>query len=74
MSKVPLRPGRPVWLEMNAQRVTTAMRFNQELFAWVSVPLHVPPWGSIPNIVNGDRMFGNQFMAMGGLNGPNSRH
>lgn len=64
------RPGRPIWLELNAQRVTTAIDFYQTLFAWSSKPLHVPPWGSIPNIVNNERMIGNQFMAMGGFATP----
>ncbi|NNE24876.1 MAG: hypothetical protein HKN11_19935, partial [Rhizobiales bacterium] len=50
-----VRPGRPVYLEMNAQRVTSAMRFYNELFAWTSAPLHVPPWGNIAVISNGDR-------------------
>ena len=58
-------PGRPVRLELNTQRVTAAFRFYQDLFGWTSRPLHVPPWGSIPLIANGDRVFGNQFMAMG---------
>ena len=52
-------------LELNAQRVTDAMNFYRKLFGWTSRPLHVPPWGSIPQIANGDRVFGNEFMAMG---------
>ena len=59
------RTGRPIWLELNAQRVTQAIRFYEDLFAWTSRPLHVPPWGAIPFIVNGDRRIGTQFMAMG---------
>ena len=65
MTNSTLRPGRPVWLELNAQRVSSGIRFYHDLFGWTSRPLHVPPWGSIPNIVNGERMLGNQFMAMG---------
>jgi len=67
MTETALRPGRPIWLELNAQRVTNGIRFYEQLFAWTSKPLHVHPWGCIPNIVNGERMFGNQFMAMGGF-------
>jgi len=33
-------------------------------------PLHVAPWGSIPQIANGDRVFGNEFMAMGAFSAP----
>lgn len=65
-----VRPGRPVRLELNAQRVTAAFEFYQALFGWTSIPLHVPPWGSIPLLVNGDRCFGNQFMAMGAFAPP----
>lgn len=57
-------------MELNAQRVTAAIEFYQTLFGWTSIPLHVPPWGSIPQIVNGDRVFGNQFMAMGAFATP----
>ena len=49
--------GRPVWLELNAQRVVDGIQFYQNLFGWTSRPLHVP--------VNGGRVFGNQFMSMG---------
>ncbi|MGD1925467.1 MAG: VOC family protein [Paracoccaceae bacterium] len=63
-------PGRPVWLELNAQRVTQAMAFYRELFAWGMRPLHVPPWGSIPLIGSGERVFANQFMAMGAFATP----
>ena len=70
MAQSDTRPGRPVRLELNAQRVTAAMSFYQALFAWTSKPLHVPPWGSIPLIFNGDRNFGNQFMAMGAFAQP----
>ncbi|MGI9464358.1 MAG: hypothetical protein ACR2OM_10480 [Aestuariivirgaceae bacterium] len=70
MAESALRPGRPIWLELNAQRVTSAIQFYQVLFGWTSRPLHVHPWGSIPNIVNGERMLGNQFMAMGGFAAP----
>lgn len=65
MTSSSVSPGRPVRLELNAQRVTEAIAFYQELFGWTSIPLHVPPWGSIPLIANGERVFGNQFMAMG---------
>ncbi len=65
-----IAPGRPVWLELNAQRVTTGISFYQALFGWTSRPLHVPPWGAIPNVVNGSRIFGNQFMAMGSFAPP----
>ena len=65
MAQPVIRTGRPLWLELNAQRVTEAVRFYQELFAWSLRPLHVPPWGAIPIIANGDRPFANQFMAMG---------
>ena len=64
------RPGRPVRLELNAQRVTEAMHFYRTLFGWTSVPLHVPPWGSIPQIANGNRVFANEFMAMGAFSQP----
>ncbi|NND41262.1 MAG: hypothetical protein HKO04_04205 [Silicimonas sp.] len=63
-------PGRPVRLELNAQRVTDAMRFYREVLGWTSIPLHVPPWGSIPQIANGDRIFANEFMAMGTFSTP----
>jgi len=63
-------PGRPVWLELNAQRVTLAMAFYRELFAWHAAPLHVAPWGAIPLIANGPRTFANQFMAMGAFATP----
>ncbi|MEM9060962.1 MAG: hypothetical protein AAGD13_10920 [Pseudomonadota bacterium] len=63
-------PGRPIWLELNAQRVTEAMAFYRELFAWGLRPLHVPPWGSIPLIGSGERVFANQFMAMGAFATP----
>ncbi len=66
----PIRPGRPVWLELNAQRVTQGISFYETLFGWGSRPLHVPPWGAIPNIANGSRVFGNQFMAMGSFAPP----
>lgn len=62
--------GRPVRLELNAQRVTTAMHFYRSIFGWRSIPLHVPPWGSIPLIANGDRIFANEFMAMGAFAPP----
>lgn len=62
--------GRPVRLELNAQRVTDAMHFYRQLFGWTSIPLHVPPWGSIPQIANGDRVFANEFMAMGAFATP----
>ena len=65
MTKSAVRPGRPVYLEMNAQRVTAAIRFYQELFAWTSAPLHVPPWGNIAVIRNCDRDFGTRFMTLG---------
>ncbi|MEO0912466.1 MAG: hypothetical protein AAFY59_05675 [Pseudomonadota bacterium] len=65
-----VRPGRPVRLELNAQRVTLAIRFYRELFGWTSRPLHVGPWGSIPLIANGARVFGNEFMAMGAFAQP----
>lgn len=65
-----IRPGRPVWLELNAQRVQAGIAFYETLFGWTSRPLHVPPWGSMPNIVNRDRIFGNQFMAMGSFAAP----
>lgn len=65
MEQNSVNPARPVRLELNAQRVTAAIDFYQALFGWTSQPLHVPPWGSIPLIFNGDRCFGNQFMAMG---------
>ena len=65
-----VRPGRPVRLELNAQRVTSAVQFYQRLFGWRSIPLHVPPWGSIPLIANGERVFGNEFMAMGAFAPP----
>jgi len=64
------RPGRPVRLELNAQRVTDAMHFYRTLFGWKSLPLHVPPWGSIPQIANGNRIFANEFMAMGAFSQP----
>ena len=64
-SKTATGNGRPVRLELNSQRATAAFQFYQALFGWTSRPLHVPPWGSIPLIANGDRVFGNQFMAMG---------
>lgn len=64
------RPGRVVWLELNAQRVTLATEFYRALFAWECRPLHVPPWGSIPLISNGGREFANQFMAMGAFATP----
>ncbi|MEO9827122.1 MAG: hypothetical protein ABJF50_22200 [Paracoccaceae bacterium] len=64
------RPGRPLRLELNAQRVTDAMPFYRNLFGWTSVPLNVPPWGSIPQIANGNRVFGNEFMAMGAFASP----
>ena len=67
MAQQTVRAGRPVRLELNAQRVTQAIRFYETLFGWSSRPLHVPPWGSIPLIANGERVFGNQFMAMGGF-------
>ena len=63
-------PGRPVWLELNAQRVTQAVSFYRELFHWGGAALHVPPWGSIPLIANGNRIFANQFMAMGAFAPP----
>ena len=62
--------GRPVRLELNAQRVPAAMDFYRTLFGWTSIPLHVPPWGSIPLIANGDRIFANEFMAMGAFATP----
>ena len=65
-----VRPGRPVRLELNAQRVTDAMHFYRKLFGWTSIPLHVPPWGSIPQIANGNRTFANEFMAMGAFAPP----
>ncbi|SPH24978.1 hypothetical protein DEA8626_04011 [Defluviimonas aquaemixtae] len=65
MGQNDVRAGRPVRLELNAQRVTAAMDFYGALFGWTCTPLHVAPWGSIPLIANGDRVFGNQFMAMG---------
>lgn len=65
-----VKPGRPVRLELNAQRVTIAVEFYQTLFGWRSVPLHVAPWGSIPQIVNGERVFANEFMAMGAFSPP----
>ena len=65
-----IRPGRPVRLELNAQRVTDAMHFYRKFFGWTSIPLHVPPWGSIPQIANGDRVFANEFMAMGAFAQP----
>ena len=68
--KQAVRPGRPIWLELNAQRVQTAIAFYETLFGWTSRALHVPPWGSMPNIVNHDRIFGNQFMAMGAFATP----
>lgn len=64
------KSGRPVRLELNAQRVTDAMQFYRKLFGWSSIPLHVPPWGSIPQIANGDRIFANEFMAMGAFATP----
>ncbi|MEO0819174.1 MAG: hypothetical protein AAF074_02000 [Pseudomonadota bacterium] len=63
-------PGRVAWLEINAQRVTDAVRFYRDLFAWGAAALHVPPWGSIPLIANQDRVFANQFMAMGAFSTP----
>ncbi|MGI9388453.1 MAG: hypothetical protein ACR2O1_00215 [Boseongicola sp.] len=65
MKKKDVKAGRPLRLELNAQRVTSAMNFYRTLFGWSSIPLHVPPWGSIPQIANGDRVFANEFMAMG---------
>lgn len=65
-----VRPGRPVRLELNAQRVTDAMQFYRKLFGWTSTSLHVPPWGSIPQIANGERVFANEFMAMGSFAQP----
>ncbi|MDH3742515.1 MAG: hypothetical protein OER56_13055 [Hyphomicrobiales bacterium] len=70
MTQSTVRPGRPVYLELNAQRVTCAFRFYQELFAWTLSPLHVPPWGNIAVMSNGDRDFGTQFMAMGAFATP----
>ena len=70
MSATTVRPGRPVRLELNAQRVTASFEFYRVLFGWTSHPLHVPPWGSIPLIANGTRVFGNQFMAMGAFATP----
>lgn len=67
MAEQTVSPGRPVRLELNAQRVTKAIQFYETLFGWTSRPLHIPPWGSIPLIANGERVFGNQFMAMGGF-------
>ncbi len=65
-----VRPGRPVRLELNAQRVTDAMQFYRAVFGWTSLPLHVRPWGSIPQIANGERVFANEFMAMGAFAQP----
>lgn len=65
MDEHQVTPGRPVRLELNSQRVTTAIAFYQALLGWRSIPLHVAPWGSIPQIANGDRIFGHEFMAMG---------
>ncbi|MEM9145977.1 MAG: VOC family protein [Pseudomonadota bacterium] len=65
MAVRPSEPGRPIWLELNAQRVTEGIRFYESLFAWSARPLHVPPWGAIPLIASDTRTFGNQFMAMG---------
>ena len=70
MNGTEVRAGRPVRLELNAQRVTAAMEFYRTLFSWTSIPLHVPPWGSIPLIANGDRVFANEFMAMGAFATP----
>ncbi|MEL6217372.1 MAG: VOC family protein [Pseudomonadota bacterium] len=70
MASSPFDPGRPIWLELNAQRVTEGIRFYEALFAWSARPLHVPPWGSIPLIASGARVFGNQFMAMGAFAQP----
>lgn len=60
-----VRPGRPVRLELNAQRVTDAVAFYRKLFGWNSRPLHVPPWGAILEMTNGGRAFASEFMAMG---------
>ncbi|MFG5383912.1 hypothetical protein [Yoonia sp. R2-816] len=65
-----IRPGRPIWLELNAQRVQAGIAFYETVFGWWSRPLHVPPWGAMPNIVNRKRLFGNQFMAMGSFAAP----
>ncbi|MGI9355100.1 MAG: hypothetical protein ACR2PF_08070 [Rhizobiaceae bacterium] len=70
MKKKDVKAGRPVRLELNAQRVTAAMDFYRTLFGWKSIPLHVPPWGSIPQIANVDRVFANEFMAMGAFAPP----
>ena len=70
MNENEVKAGRPVRLELNAQRVTAAVEFYRTLFSWRSIPLHVPPWGSIPQIANGDRVFANEFMAMGAFATP----
>lgn len=63
-------PGRFVFAELNARRAPLGQRFYQQLLGWQARPIHVPPFGQLPQLLNGERTVGSVFIAMGAFAPP----
>ncbi|MCB9680185.1 MAG: hypothetical protein H6733_01835 [Alphaproteobacteria bacterium] len=56
--------GKPVWLEINTQRIAAAETFYTSMFGWERSAVHVDPWGTLTMFRNEERIVGSGFLAM----------
>lgn len=57
-------PGKPVWLEISAQRVAEVEGFYTSVLGWTRAPTHVEPWGVLTVFRNRKRPLGTSFLAL----------
>lgn len=56
--------GKPVWVEVNTQRIDQAEDFYLRFFGWTRNSAHVAPWGVLTLFKNGERPVGTSFLAL----------